>query len=81
MAITTAREQWELVAPFVSDRWVTMQELAELSGLSRTRVTHALMHARSHGFVEEETRVCLYRDNQKYRKSVYKKRVAFPLST
>ena len=77
----TAKEQWKVVATFVPGKWVTIQELAELSGLGKMRVMYALMYARSHDLVEEETRVCLGHDNQKYRKSVYKKKVAFTPST
>lgn len=72
--LRSARDEWETISKFVPDDWVTTKELSKISGLGAMRVTFGLMHARTHGQVEEETRIFSAPGGQKVRKSVYRKR-------
>jgi hypothetical protein len=75
MPVYTSRDQWELIRLSIPDEWITMKELATVAKMAPMRIAHGLMYARTHGLVEEGTRVCVDVRGQQYRKSIYRRKI------
>lgn len=71
--IGTAKQAWMIVEPLMpSGKWFSVSELAAITDRSRTTL-HALMYARTHNLVEEETRKYILHGKTR-RQSVYRKK-------
>lgn len=60
-------DQWQNVAPFVTDEWTTVKEISSRSGRGKGPIIYGLSYGVQSGFVEE-------RRDPEHKRKQYRKR-------